>query len=63
MSPTDIRARLNIGLTAHRDLLPEEEPALRTAVRAFFLSLREQFPELPLRLISALAEGGDQLVA
>ncbi|MEO6138430.1 MAG: DUF4231 domain-containing protein [Luteimonas sp.] len=63
MSHTDTRARLNVGLTAHRDLLPGEEPALRAAVRAFFLNLREQFPELPLRLISALAEGGDQLVA
>ena len=62
-STTDIRARLSIGVTAHRDLLPEEEPALRATVREFFLGLREQFPELPLRLISALAEGGDLLVA
>jgi hypothetical protein len=59
----DARMRLNIGLTAHRDLVHEEEPALRAAVRAFFRSLQAQFPDLPLRLISALAEGGDQLVA
>jgi hypothetical protein len=64
MTPaSDARARLNIGLTAHRDLVAEEEPALREAVRDFLRGLRAQFPALPLRLISALAEGGDQLVA
>jgi len=57
------RIRLNIGLTAHRDLIPDEVPRLRAEVRAFFLHLRDEFPDLPLRLISALAEGGDQLVA
>ena len=59
----DIRTRLSIGLTAHRDLVPDEVPALRVAVRDFFLRLQAEFPNLPLRLISALAEGGDQLVA
>jgi hypothetical protein len=59
----DARVRLSIGLTAHRDLVPEQEPALRAEVQAFFLRLRADFPDLPLRLISALAEGGDQLVA
>jgi hypothetical protein len=61
--PCDARVRLCIGLTAHRDLLPEEEAGLRAAVRRFFERLQRQFPALPLRLISALAEGGDQLVA
>lgn len=59
----DARMRLNIGLTAHRDLVHAEEPALRAVVREFLQNLRAQFPALPLRLISALAEGGDQLVA
>ncbi|MBS0192799.1 MAG: hypothetical protein JSR34_00955 [Proteobacteria bacterium] len=62
-APADARMRLNIGLTAHRDLLPAEELALRSAARDFLANLRAQFPALPLRLISALAEGGDQLVA
>ena len=57
------RIRLNIGLTAHRDLIAEEIPRLRRQVREFFLRLQAEFPDLPLRLISALAEGGDQLVA
>jgi hypothetical protein len=57
------RIRLNIGLTAHRDLIEGETPRLRAQVRDFLTHLQAQFPELPLRLISALAEGGDQLVA
>ncbi len=61
--PEPTAVRLSIGLTAHRDLRPEQEPQLRAQVRDFFLSLRSAFPDLPLRLISALAEGGDQLVA
>ena len=61
--PTDARVRLNIGLTAHRDLVAAEEMELRAAAHDFFQKLRAQFPALPLRLISALAEGGDQLVA
>jgi hypothetical protein len=61
VAPAQIR--LNIGLTAHRDLIADEVPRLRAEVRAFFLRLRDEFPDLPLRLVSALAEGGDQLVA
>ena len=57
------RVCLSVGLTAHRDLAASEEPRLRRQARDFFLHLRAQFPELPLRLMSALAEGGDQLVA
>jgi hypothetical protein len=54
---------LSVGLTAHRDLRPEQEPQLRAQVRAFFQGLHTAFPDLPLQLISALADGGDQLVA
>jgi hypothetical protein len=61
--PEPTALRLCVGLTAHRDLRPAQEPQLRLQVREFFLGLRQQFPDLPLRLISALADGGDQLVA
>jgi hypothetical protein len=61
--PEPSALRLSVGLTAHRDLRPEQEPQLRAQVRAFFQNLRLAFPDLPLRLISALADGGDQLVA
>ncbi|MEO5629708.1 MAG: hypothetical protein ABIQ62_08075 [Thermomonas sp.] len=60
---TDVRLRLAIGVTAHRDLVAGEVPALREAIRSFLKGLQAEFPDLPLRLISALAEGGDQLAA
>ncbi|MEO8159816.1 MAG: hypothetical protein ABI588_00245 [Arenimonas sp.] len=61
--PASAKVRLSVGLAAHRDLLPAREPELRARVRGFFQRLQAEFPELPLLLISALAEGGDQLVA
>lgn len=43
--------------------MPEETAMLKEVVTAFFLQLRTRFPQLPLALISPLAEGADQLVA
>lgn len=57
------RIYLNIGLAAHRDLVDAHAPRLRSEVRDLFRRLQAEFPDLPLRLVSALAEGGDQLVA
>lgn len=57
------RLYLNIGVAAHRDLVDAEIPRLRAQCREFFEGLRREFPSLPLRLISALASGGDQLAA
>lgn len=57
------RLRLNIGVTAHRDLVAGEIPRMRAEVRAFLQRLQAAYTELPLQLISALATGGDQLVA
>lgn len=57
------RIWLSVGLTAHRDLVAADEPRLRAQARDFLLRVRRDFPHLPVRLISALAEGGDQLVA
>ncbi|MFK7955602.1 MAG: hypothetical protein AB8B96_05865 [Lysobacterales bacterium] len=53
---------LTIGVTAHRDLCPEQTPQIRQAAANFLTSLRDQFPHTPLRLLCALAEGGDQLM-
>jgi hypothetical protein len=50
-------------VTSHRDIVPEEVEPIRQRVRAFFAQLRDTFPELPLVVLSALAEGGDQIVA
>lgn len=53
---------LIVGVTGHRDLRPRELPQLRAEVRRFFEGLRRDFPDLPLSLLSPLAEGADQLV-
>lgn len=52
-----------IGVTGHRDLRPDDVPALETAVRAVFDELSHRMKSTPLMLLSALAEGADQLVA
>jgi hypothetical protein len=52
-----------IGVTGHRDLLPTEVPALRRRVREFLVALRERYPDLPLAVMSPLAEGADRMVA
>jgi len=54
---------LVVGVTSHRDIPTDEVEALRKCVQTFFAQLREAFPELPLVVLSALAEGGDQLIA
>ena len=54
---------LVIGVTGHRDLVPAEIPQIRQRVREFLIDLKKRYPGLPLRVISALAEGGDRLVA
>jgi hypothetical protein len=54
---------LVVGVTSHRDIAASEIEPLRQCVREFLLRLRHDFPQLPLVVLSALAEGGDQLVA
>jgi len=54
---------LVVGVTSHRDIAAGEVDAIRTRVREFFALLQAAFPQLPIVLLSSLAEGGDQLVA
>ena len=54
---------LIIGVTGHRDLVDDEIPQLRQRVRDFFAMLRKQHPDLPIVVMSPLAEGADRLVA
>lgn len=54
---------LVIGVTSHRNIPADEVESIRQRVRQFFAQLQRDFPELPLVVMSALAEGGDQLVA
>ncbi len=53
---------LNVGVTGHRDLQRSERAGIETQVSAFFLGLIQDFPDLPLQLLTPLAEGADQLV-
>jgi len=54
---------LVVGVTGHRDLVPEEIPVLRKRVLEFFSELRSAFPQLPIMVMTPLAEGADRLVA
>lgn len=54
---------LVIGVTGHRDLVPEEIPGIESAVRKLFEDLAAQFPERPLQVMSPLADGADRIVA
>jgi hypothetical protein len=54
---------LIVGVTGHRDLVPAEVPRLRGRAREFLAALQEQHPDLPLAVMSPLAEGADRLVA
>jgi len=54
---------LVVGVTSHRNLAASEVESIRELVRDFFAQTKREFPDLPLVVLSALAEGGDQLVA
>ncbi|HET6555397.1 MAG TPA: hypothetical protein VFG49_17855 [Dyella sp.] len=54
---------LVVGVTSHRNIPASELEPIGQRVAAFFALLQREFPGLPLCLLSALAEGGDQLVA
>lgn len=53
----------SIAVTGHRDLRPQDVPALRQEVANVFKTLRDRMPGRPLILLSGVAEGADQLVA
>lgn len=57
------RVPLVLGVTSHRNLVADEIEGLRKGLRGLFLDLQHRFPELPLMVLSSLAEGGDRVVA
>ena len=59
----DGRLPIVIGVTGHRHLRATDLHAHREHVRALFRQLRRRYPSTPLRIITALAEGADRLVA
>ena len=54
---------LLVGTSGHRKLRDDDLPSLQAHVRAFFVELQARHPQLPIALLSSLAEGSDQLVA
>lgn len=54
---------LLVGVVGHRDLVPEEVPAARAAIERLLRALRDAQPAVPIKLLSAQAEGADLLVA
>ena len=67
LKPDDCTAPISvplvIGVTSHRNIPAHEVEPIRRRVREFFAQLQRDFPSLPLVVLSALAEGGDQLIA
>jgi hypothetical protein len=59
----DARAPFFLGVTGHRNLDPSSIPAARNQVEALFDQLAAALPNTPFVLLTALAEGADQLVA
>ena len=59
----DGRLPIVIGVTGHRHLRAADLPMLREHVRELFRRLRRRYPSTPLRILTALAEGADRLVA
>ncbi len=54
---------LIISVTGHRDLVAREIPEIRKRVRTLLEELRAEYPDRGVSVMSALAEGADQLVA
>jgi FtsH-binding integral membrane protein len=61
--PPDGRLPIVIGVTGHRHLRPTDLPRHREHIRGLFTNLRRRYPSTPLRIVTALAEGADRLVA
>lgn len=52
-----------VGVAGHRDLLPEELPAIRAAVDDVLRAIRDAEADVPIQLLSPMADGADLLVA
>ena len=63
INPDRVAIPLVVAVTGHRDLVPDEVPAIRDKVRGLLRDLHESYPERRIRVMSPLAEGADRLVA
>ncbi len=63
MVQADGRIPIFVGVTGHRDLRDEDLDPLADVVGSVLDQVEAQYPGSPLRLLTALAEGSDRLVA
>jgi hypothetical protein len=54
---------LIVGVTGHIDLTADAQEAVRDTVRTLLAGLRSAYPNTPIKVVTALAQGADQLVA
>ena len=59
----DNRIPIVVGVTGHRTIREAERAALLDSVKAELAGLQARCPSSPIRLLTSLAEGGDQLCA
>lgn len=52
-----------VGIVGHRDLVPDQIPEIRAALAKLLKRLREDNPDVPLRLLCSMAAGADLLAA
>jgi len=57
------RIPLIIAITGHRDPKPEQQVAIAQNIKTELLHLLDKYPNTPIWLLSALAEGADRLAA
>ena len=52
-----------VGVTGHRDLLPDQVPVIRAAIRSLFEQLTAAHPGVRIQLLCSMADGADLLAA
>lgn len=62
LADSQTSTRLVIGVTGHRNLRDDELEGIQEQTQRFFIDLQRRYPDLPLCLLSSLADGSDQLV-
>lgn len=60
---TSARVPLVVGVTGHRDIPESAIPGLHAKIKSLLLDLKSRYRATPVILLSALAEGADQLAA
>jgi hypothetical protein len=62
-SASQFKIPFMVGVVGHRDLLPDQIPQVRVAVTKILKRLRDDNPDVPLRLLCSMAAGADLLAA